>query len=514
MNTQKTFTLATVLVVVVLGSIFLGSAVGRQDTMTAIIAVSVIVVILIFVGLGDNIWVLVPVFAIWSGHIPLLPLPFSVSNLAVGFGVFAWSLALAARRQSWNFHFTGIDIILLSIVAILAAGYFRNPIGVAAFSNGSNIGARPYIEVGIALAGYVMLSSQRARITIVEKLPRWALISAVVIGLGGMIAFLVPPIGIVMYQFYTGFLPNMSAVLDPYGGNDAAVGRTSYTRAMAIAGAAYVGARCCPLFLVNPRKWGLAALFGIAVLAALVSGFRSAFVAVGFYFVFASWLWLRGRGILVCVAVAVLGIGTIAIVQQLVPVHERIQRTLSFVPANWDRSVIEDAEGSTEWRLEMWETVLEGDNIKNWWIGDGFGFPRSEMEYFSFLQRTNSATPEQMAEYYTITGDLHSGPLSAIKFAGVFGLILYVILAIAIAVQYVRLWGKLSIYGTSEGLRFTIGFFTIIAAYVPLKFLFIYGAYNNDLAPLILSAGMYRLLKTVCEEHIEESRDLEEGALA
>jgi hypothetical protein len=89
-----------------------------------------------------------------------------------------------------------------------------------------------------------------------------------------------------------------------------------------------------------------------------------------------------------------------------------------------------------------------------------------------------------------------------------------VILAIAIAVQYVRLWGKLSIYGTSEGLRFTIGFFTIIAAYVPLKFLFIYGAYNNDLAPLILSAGMYRLLKTVCEEHIEESRDLEEGALA
>lgn len=503
MNTQKTITLAIVMFMVILGSIFLGSAVGREDTMTAIIAVSVIFVIVIFVGLGDNIWVLVPVFAIWSGQIPLLPLPFSVSNLAVGFGVFAWFLALATRRQEWSFTVQRVDWFLLVTVIILGLGYLRNPIGVAAISNGSNVGARPYIEIAIALAGYVMLASQSARLSVVERLPKWSIISAGVIGIGGLVAFVIPPVGLVLYQFYTGFAPNMSDVLDPYGGSDA-VGRTAFVRPFAFASAAFVGAVCSPVRLIAPRYWGYLFLFTLACGFALVSGFRSALVAVGFYFVFSTWLWMRGIGLFACFALAILSLGAVTITHQFVPLPERIQRTLSFIPGDWDRAVIEDAEGSTEWRIEMWETVMEGDSIKNWWIGDGFGFPRSELEYFSFLQRTNTATPEQIAEYYVITGDLHSGPLSAIKYVGIVGLILFVILSVYIAARFAKLWRETMLYGTSRKLQVTIGYFAILSAYVPVKFLFIYGAYSNDLSPLILSAGMLRLLTSVSRKHFEE----------
>jgi len=505
MDTQKTVTFATVIFLVVLVSIFLGSAVGREDTLTAIIAVSVLVVVLLFVGLGEHIWVLVPVFASWSGRISLLPLPFSVSNLAVGFAVSAWFLAVASRKQKWNLKADSIDGVLLLTVMLIIIGYARNPVGVAAFTSGANVGARPYFEIGVAFIGYLMLANQKPKLSVVEKLPKWTLISAIVIGVGGTIAYFAPLTGIIMYQFYSGFMPNMTELLDPSAAApQESIGRASFMRPIAFAGAAFVGACCCPLVVILPRRWGLLLLLGIASVAALVSGFRSAILAVGFYFVFASWLWIRGRGILACFMVAFLLLGSVIAIQQIVPLPDRVQRTLSFLPGNWDTRVSDDAANSIDWRLEMWETVLGGKSIKNWWIGDGFGFAKSELEYFGYLDRTNAATPEQMAEYYVITGATHSGPLSAAKYTGLVGMVLFVILAVIVAVRYVKIWNYITRYGESQRLQMVVGFFAITAAYIPLKFIFVYGAYDVDLPTLILSAGLLKVIETAVRDHVAE----------
>ncbi len=511
MNSQKLMTLGVMLVLVIFGSIFLGSAVGREDTGTSIMAVSVIVLIVVFVSLGQNIWILVPVFAIWSGRVPLLPLSFSVSNLAVGFACFAWFLSLATRRQAWTFRFTKMDWLLGLTLTLLAAGYFRNPVGVAAFSSGSNVGARPYVEVMIALIGYVMLASQKPKFSVVTSVPKWALISASVITVGGLIAFFVPGVGMYMYQFYTGFAPNVADMLDPTSKNEG-VGRANFLLAFAIAASALAVASCYPLKMVMPRYWQFSLLFLIATVFALASGYRSALVAVGFYFIFGSWMWKRAAGLFSCLAVGIVAICMIIVVQQIIPFPERIQRTLSFLPGAWDQSVTDDADGTVDWRVEMWHVVLEGDSIKNWWVGDGFGFPRSELDYFGYLDATNTATPEQMAEYYIITGGLHSGPLSSAKFVGVIGFFLYMILAIMVAYRYVKLWRQVNRYGTSAQLRVAVGFFATLAAYVPVKFVLIYGAYANDLAPLILSAGLLRLMETACRDHFREVREAKDDA--
>lgn len=507
---SKKLTLAITFIVVIIVSIFLGSAVGRSDQTTPMVAITILVVLLLIASLGEGTWVLIPIFAAWSGQISVLPLPFSVSNLVVFLTAFVFMLSIATRRQTWNYKAEAIDVVLGLTLALLAIGYMRNPVGVAALTSGSNVGGRPYAEVGIAFVAYLVLAGQDARASLIAAIPRWVLISTALLAVGGGIATALPAAGVVLYQFYSGFMPDLADVIDPYSQQEG-IGRLELLRPLAFALTAYVGAKCNPLRLFRVENWWLVGLLAVALAMSLISGYRSALVAITFYFVCASWLWLRGAGLAIC---GFLGIGFLAaiiMVQSFIPLPDRVQRSMSFLPGPWDDRVVRSAEGSTEWRLEMWEIVLEGDNIKNWWIGDGFGFPRSEYEYFGYLQMSGQISSHQLAEYYLITGSLHSGPLSALKFAGVIGGVFYVVLAVMIFVGYVKLWNSLQWYPSLGNLRVTVGFFTILASYVPFKFVFIFGAYNNDLSTLIISAGVYRVIASSARKEMaagdEQSQD-------
>ena len=501
---QKKLTLALTLLIVIIGSIFLGSAVGQNDLSTAIIAVAVLGVLITVIALGESIWVIIPVLAAWSSGVPLLPLPFSVANLAIMLAVGFWFLSVATRRQQWSFKFDRIDFVLVLTVILLMVGYFRNPIGLSSLASGGNIGGRPYVETAVALVAYLILAGQQAKGSLIEKLPRWIIISAGVLAVGGGVAAFIPQAGIVLYQFYSGFLPDMGELLDPYGEREG-VGKSGYLRPLAFALAAYVVARCSPIRLMRPENFWLVAILAFATVLAALTAYRSALIAVGFYFVAASWLWLRGLGLILCGFLGVLFVAALISLQSFVPLPEKVQRSFAFLPGNWDQRVEREAEGSVDWRVEMWEDVIYGDNIKNWWIGDGFGFPQSEVEYYGYLHRTKQISPQQLAEYYLITGGLHSGPLSAAKFVGVIGGLLYLVLSFMVIAGYLKLWKMLAGYDSLNRLRVSVAFFGITAFYIPFKFVFIYGAYQNDLGPLIVSAGLYRLIASVARREMAEA---------
>lgn len=501
---QKKLTLALTLLVVIIGSIFLGSAVGQNDLSTAIIAVAVLGVLITVIALGESIWVIIPVLAAWSSGVPLLPLPFSVANLAIMLAVGFWFLSVATRRQQWSFKSDRIDFVLVLTVILLMVGYFRNPIGLSSLASGGNIGGRPYVETAVALVAYLILAGQQAKGSLIEKLPRWIITSAGVLAVGGGVAAFIPQAGIVLYQFYSGFLPDMGELLDPYGEREG-VGKSGYLRPLAFALAAYVVARCSPIRLMRPENFWLLAILAFATVLAALTAYRSALIAVGFYFVAASWLWLRGLGLILCGFLGVLFVAALISLQSFVPLPEKVQRSFAFLPGNWDQRVEREAEGSVDWRVEMWEDVIYGDNIKNWWIGDGFGFPQSEAEYYGYLHRTKQISPQQLAEYYLITGGLHSGPLSAAKFVGVIGGLLYLVLSFMVIAGYLKLWKMLAGYDSLNRLRVSVAFFGITAFYIPFKFVFIYGAYQNDLGPLIVSAGLYRLIASVARREMAEA---------
>ena len=513
MNTKNTLHLFLAVIIVIFGAIFFGTAAGKQDTKTLSIFVAGFVVLGTFIALKQNIWIIIPIFAMWSGRVSVLPLPFAVSNLAVGFAVVSWLLFLATRRQVFTLNYSKFDIFLGMLVVLLIAGYFRNPVGLASIGGGSNVGARPYVECIIAFMGYLMLSNQQADSKMVARLPSLHMFSAFLIAGGGAVAFLVPGAGLLLYQIYSGFLPNVATLFDPYGDNSDAIGRTEFIRPFALGSVALIGGLMIPFKVLQPKYFWYGCLLFLAGVLALLSGYRSSLVAIVFYFVFGSWLWLGLRGVLVCAVGGSLVIFLLVVLHQFVPLPERAQRPLSFLPGNWDEKVIQTGKDSNEWRFEMWEIVIEGDTIKNWWIGDGFGFPKAELEYFGAMQQSGNILPEQLAEYFIITGGLHSGPLSAIKYVGVIGLVIFMIIATLMVLSYIKLWNKCRYWGVDPGVQATIGFYAIFAAYIPLKYIFIFGAFDSDLPIVIVSLGIYRLLEKVVLSEIEKIK-AEPSALA
>lgn len=100
---------------------------------------------------------------------------------------------------------------------------------------------------------YVILAGQSARASLVAVIPRWVIVSSAAIAVGGLLAKLIPQTGLLLYQFYSGFKPDLSDVIDPYA-VQTGIGRESLLRPFAFAMAAFVGAKCSPVRLVRPEN--------------------------------------------------------------------------------------------------------------------------------------------------------------------------------------------------------------------------------------------------------------------
>ncbi|MDA8875946.1 hypothetical protein N9H94_00800, partial [Akkermansiaceae bacterium] len=275
----------------------------------------------------------------------------------------------------------------------------------------------------MALVAYIMLSSIRPNLEWFNRIPVISLVAAGLLAIGGGVAFFAPSVGMVLYQFYSGFMPNMTSESMSMANTEAvSVGRSAFLSPISLVIVFFLYAHRPPIQSALPTKpLGFAALV-FAVACALASGFRSLFGAHGACFFLASMVWSGLRGALLTIFLALVVVGLISGSSYFITYPDQIERSMSFLPGDWEQWVADSGTDSTEWRVEMWEVALKGDGIRNKYIGDGFGISRAEMEYFQTKKLLGQATPEDTQRYYLLTGSLHSGPITAIRFVGVLGL--------------------------------------------------------------------------------------------
>jgi hypothetical protein len=122
-------------------------------------------------------------------------------------------------------------------------------------------------------------------------------------------------------------------------------------------------------------------------------------------------------------------------------------------------------------------------------LGDGFGFDPSELRGWAAMNALRMDTSEGLQDYFLVTGGYHSGPVSAIRFVGVVGLILFVTLLFANA-KYAY-----SIILKSKGTPFfTLALFLGLGViYSPLGFIFIYGSLGDDMVQAISNLALLNL---------------------
>jgi hypothetical protein len=480
-------------------SVMIGSAVGSSDMRMVAGVIAAIPVVIIFVKLKTNIWVLIPISWYLSGRLPWLPLPFTVRDLCMMTVIFFFTLFLATRVVPWKRKTGLLDYLIYINLAYLATVYVRNPAGFWAMQT-SVVGGRPYFEIALAFGAFLILSRVQINDLIARIFPIFFVIPAWCVAVLDVVARLAPQLAYPLAMMYSGVSAGgVTGAIQ----QEARLGETRMT-GLQFAGLSSVLALCAkfnPITLISPLHPFRTLLFGVALLAIFLSGFRSVILFAMVAFLLATVLrggvkdlWLAGAGMLLGLVALISVQGT------LVQLPLTVQRTLSWLPGDWNQQAVADAEGSTRWRVEMWGWAWNDDRIlrdRTW--GQGFGLSIDDMNLIASSlmagQGGGSLLGGSDRENFMITGSFHSGPLSTIKYIGVVGLALYYPLMCYMAVVAWRLCKR-----ARETTALTLALFVAIPViYEPFNFVVVFGGLDSNYPQLLFWAGLLNMTSNYVE---------------
>lgn len=472
-----------------------GSLSGSGQVGKVMVVLGAIGFFTLLLALREQIWMLIPLSTLMVGKVVELPGQPAIKDLAI-LAVFAGIFALRAfkiiRRKP---TYQSSDFWIILMLLYLATCFIRNPVGGDALGS-ERVGGRPYLNVATAYMAYWVL----ARVALPVVMAQRAFYALVGLNLIGNTLSLVA-----VYLPRTE--PYLARIIGPVGEDITSADNSSLPVefvpretfllgfGQAILQALY--ASLPPLSLFNPARLFRFALFSGSILCVLLAGYRSALVGSAFLFALATYFRsglsaLARLGIiaLAAIAMATLMQGTI------VNLPRSVQRTLSFLPGNWDKVAQADADYSAEWRFTMWRLMLTTDRyISNKVLGDGFGMTAQQLQQSVNAMQFGDSLQAQ--ESFMITGQVHSGPISTIRYVGYVGLVIFLCLLVANAREAWRLCRQCQ--GTEF---FTLSMLICLPIiFTPFSFVFIYGSFDTDLPAVLISTGMLKMLRTSFEEY-------------
>jgi hypothetical protein len=303
---------------------------------------------------------------------------------------------------------------LLCLLGVVAATALMTG-GIGLRSLGANTyGGKGYFFIGAAVVGYFALVSQpipRHRATLFVAM----FFLSGVTSLASNLVFFVPNLWFLYDLFPPEFAMDQAATEGSYGPTLVRINGVIWA-AQVIHGfmLAHYGIR--GVFDVT-KPWRMVFFFFV-LFASMFGGFRSAiifFVVVFTVLFFVEGLW-KTRLMFLVVGIGLL-VGTL-LVTFIDRMPFSVQRALSFLPLKIDPLIKESARSSTQWRIDMWTTLLP-DVPKYLFKGKGYTLNPQELY---MVQESSARGMITASEAAAFAGDYHNGPLSLIIPFGLYGL--------------------------------------------------------------------------------------------
>ncbi len=166
------------------------------------------------------------------------------------------------------------------------------------------------------------------------------------------------------------------------------------------------------------KSWRLAVAL-LAILFILMAGFRSNLILVMLVFMVLFFMEKLHRTVYSLVLVGFLLISSSVLIGFSDKMPLTVQRSLSFLPLKVEAVAKADAEGSLNWRLDMWRVVV-ADIPRYFWVGKGFSINPTDLYFSKIALRRGFYSPSEAAR---LAGDYHNGPLSIIIPFGILGVV-------------------------------------------------------------------------------------------
>jgi hypothetical protein len=345
-------------------------------------------------------------------YIPFVPggLPFWLLLGALSFGI-SWLNGLLTDSRFLRVPELTRPLIFLGI-AVFMTGLLRGGVGLSAFRS-SSYGARHYIFIFVAIIGYFAFSAVRIPLEKAQRVAALYVLSATTSLLGNII-FMLGPAFYFLYMLTPIDYRSAELLSSPVG----IAGLERFSSVSTV---------CAALLGYFLLRWGIRGTFSYAhpwrgvlfvatLLLSLLGGFRTVEIMIAILLIVQfslERLWLTHFTPMLLAFAVALGLVFFATSEHL-PLSA--QRALSFLPVKVDPSVEYDAEGSAEWRFEMWR-VLIPQIPRYFFLGKGFSIDPNEM-YFATI---GGGAEDIQAQAEVVAGDYHSGPLSVIIPLGIWG---------------------------------------------------------------------------------------------
>jgi hypothetical protein len=493
MDSQK---IKVILIVIIsaIAAVYLGIAAATAQTV-AILWVAGIVGIVLVLALGKNIWLLIAAGAVLNGGLNFLPGAVAPWWLAMMLTAGIFTLRFAMRRtEEFTWRWNAMDLVILLHVAMLVQAYIRNPVGLSVLGGSSDgmVGGKPYIAHAFAIACYVLLSMVRTDMRMFRIAVIVMICCAFFDGITILIGTFIPALAAVGIKFYSGF--SFTAATTGMGA-DVAEGRTIEGKEVGenLGQAAFTLFR--PITTLNPFLNFLGfSMMSIALFCVMISGFRSSMGMLAIYFIVCSLLRRRLADVMACGAMAVIALCILFFIgtDKLPKAGQRILSVLP-IPGLVDEEIKENAEGSTDWRVEMWILALTTDRyIMNKMWGDGFGMRKDEMDAVidsAFGDKRASRGLDQQ-EVMMRRGSYHGFHVQTIRMTGYVGLTAVLIM---LGVFLRHAWSHIQYFKGRPEWGYVL-FVCVPFLIYPFYAMLVFGDYRAGIPRLIIMGGFLKML--------------------
>jgi hypothetical protein len=361
--------------------------------------------VFVFGVMRDKICFLPLVGLFVNGHFNFLPLRLAFPDLC-GMALVAYYLVAYVALQRKKVK-TGPFYFFLPILLIAAIVLYH----------GHNAGLRS------------MGGGQEGAPVFFSKIPLYCLWAAVFSGIPYTLSTYVPSLS-----------PYLALVTDNINNTAAAVTETGDEGVVRNAGSAQM-AMSLMAYLVSvypigtwwrPNRWGVSALGLMCCALVVMGGFRSTFSNFVVMIFAATWCHYSWRSLVILPPLA-LGVFLVTAAQDshLVHVPLAAQRSLSFLPGDWDPVVAETALSSNTFRDKIQKVYLAEDFAKSPWIGNGFSYDSDEFQRMNYLAKTQETIDGYYSTKIFVTGKIfHIGWISVYDSVGLIGSAAFVFLGL------------------------------------------------------------------------------------
>jgi hypothetical protein len=379
--TQITWIVGTLLGLAM--AVFMGSAIGGQDFQKVAMLIGAGVAVAIFLTLGKNYWMLIPLSL--GASFPAVPIggrSLEFPELTI-FGCSLFFLLRLANRKEQLHLLRTVNLPILLFVSWIGMVFVLNPIGLAMLGSQTG-GARFYLKIALAFSAFVILSNRTYSEKDIKIVFALMIFGAFFSMIYGIIEITVtgpsidPTTGLVSQEFYTWHqalsLPAITIAFVIFS-------RCSPKDVFSFSGLCLITiyAFCVGLVLLSGKRMALAAIFLAPLLSAYMHR-QLRYFPIGLAgFVFLTAIVLFGQG-------------------QIFSLPLVAQRTLSWLPGDWDPELDSVRGGSDEWRAGLRRFAI--DNIKrDPWIGRGFAVDLSDAITAVGMQAYDGSIEAQTASY-------------------------------------------------------------------------------------------------------------------